>query len=72
MWKIQVSFSIMTIWDVMKMAVRIEKQNTLFVISGWSEKDPSNPLFNPIQLLNKLVAEGKMGKKSGEGFYKYK
>ncbi|KAG8014728.1 Hydroxyacyl-coenzyme A dehydrogenase [Nibea albiflora] len=40
--------------------------------AGWSAADPSNPLFAPSELLNKLVAEGKYGKKSGEGFYKYK
>ncbi|XP_003972444.2 hydroxyacyl-coenzyme A dehydrogenase, mitochondrial [Takifugu rubripes] len=43
-----------------------------FIIDGWSAKDPSNPLFAPIEMLNKLVAEGKLGKKTGEGFYKYK
>ncbi|KAM4595039.1 hydroxyacyl-coenzyme A dehydrogenase, mitochondrial [Fundulus diaphanus] len=43
-----------------------------FIIDGWSEKDPDNPLFAPSELLNKLVAEGKLGKKTGEGFYKYK
>uniref|UniRef100_A0A3Q3W8H8 Hydroxyacyl-coenzyme A dehydrogenase, mitochondrial n=1 Tax=Mola mola TaxID=94237 RepID=A0A3Q3W8H8_MOLML len=45
---------------------------TKFIIDGWSEKDPGNPLFSQIELLNKLVAEGKLGKKTGEGFYKYK
>ncbi|XP_028833374.1 hydroxyacyl-coenzyme A dehydrogenase, mitochondrial [Denticeps clupeoides] len=43
-----------------------------FIIDGWYEKDPDNPLFAPSPILNKLVAEGKLGKKSGEGFYKYK
>lgn len=43
-----------------------------FIIDGWSEKDPGNPLFAPSELLNKLVTEGKLGKKTGEGFYKYK
>ncbi|XP_036430848.1 hydroxyacyl-coenzyme A dehydrogenase, mitochondrial [Colossoma macropomum] len=43
-----------------------------FIIDGWYEKDPENPLFAPSPLLTKLVSEGKLGKKTGEGFYKYK
>ncbi|XP_072241083.1 hydroxyacyl-coenzyme A dehydrogenase, mitochondrial [Leuresthes tenuis] len=43
-----------------------------FIIDGWSATEPENPLFAPSELLNKLVAEGKYGKKTGEGFYKYK
>ncbi|XP_062851374.1 hydroxyacyl-coenzyme A dehydrogenase, mitochondrial [Trichomycterus rosablanca] len=43
-----------------------------FIIDGWYETEPENPLFSPSPLLNKLVSEGKLGKKSGEGFYKYK
>uniref|UniRef100_A0A4W6CBB0 3-hydroxyacyl-CoA dehydrogenase n=1 Tax=Lates calcarifer TaxID=8187 RepID=A0A4W6CBB0_LATCA len=43
-----------------------------FIMDGWNEKDPDNPLFAPSEMLNKLVAEGKYGKKTGEGFYKYK
>lgn len=45
---------------------------SFLVITGWSEKYPSNPLFAQIELLNKLVAEGKLGIKTGEGFYKHK
>ncbi|XP_042371087.1 hydroxyacyl-coenzyme A dehydrogenase, mitochondrial-like, partial [Plectropomus leopardus] len=40
-----------------------------FSMDGWSEANPGNPLFAPSELLNKLVAEGKLGKKTGEGFY---
>jgi len=42
-----------------------------FVMDGWTEKYPGNPLFAPSETINKLVKEGKLGCKSGEGFYKY-
>ncbi|XP_042901461.1 hydroxyacyl-coenzyme A dehydrogenase, mitochondrial [Parasteatoda tepidariorum] len=42
-----------------------------FILDGWHEKFPDNPLFAPSELLNKLVSEGKLGRKSGEGIYKY-
>jgi len=44
---------------------------TYNILQGWHEKDPQNPLFKPMPLLEKLVKEGKYGVKSGEGFYKY-
>lgn len=43
-----------------------------YIIDGWYEMEPENPLFAPSELLNKLVAEKKLGKKTGEGFYKYR
>lgn len=43
-----------------------------FIMDGWSAMDPDNPLFGQSPMLNKLVEEGKFGKKTGEGFYKYK
>jgi 3-hydroxyacyl-CoA dehydrogenase len=43
-----------------------------FIMDGWHKQFPDNPLFAPSALLDKLVAEGKLGIKSGEGFYSYK
>ncbi|XP_034749898.1 hydroxyacyl-coenzyme A dehydrogenase, mitochondrial [Etheostoma cragini] len=43
-----------------------------FIMDGWSAANPDNPVFAQSELLTKLVAEGKLGKKTGEGFYKYK
>ncbi|XP_054460270.1 hydroxyacyl-coenzyme A dehydrogenase, mitochondrial [Anoplopoma fimbria] len=43
-----------------------------FIMDYWSAANPENPGFAQSELLNKLVAEGKLGKKTGEGFYKYK
>ncbi|KAI5937828.1 Hydroxyacyl-coenzyme A dehydrogenase, mitochondrial [Manis javanica] len=45
---------------------------TKFIIDGWHEMDVKNPLFHPSPSLNKLVAENKLGKKTGEGYYKHK
>lgn len=43
-----------------------------FILDGWHAKFPDNPLFEPCPLLDKYVAEGKLGNKVGEGFYKTK
>ncbi|XP_048248932.1 hydroxyacyl-coenzyme A dehydrogenase, mitochondrial-like [Haliotis rufescens] len=43
-----------------------------FILDGWHEREPDHPLFKPSALLNKLVGEGKLGMKTGEGFYKHK
>jgi len=42
-----------------------------FIMDGWSERFPDETLFRTSELLNKMVEENKLGKKSGEGFYKY-
>ncbi|KAF5272399.1 hypothetical protein FQR65_LT17411 [Abscondita terminalis] len=45
---------------------------SLAVLEGWHKRFPDNPLFEPTETLRKLVREGKLGRKTGEGFYKYK
>jgi 3-hydroxyacyl-CoA dehydrogenase len=42
------------------------------IIQQWHPREPDNPLFNPSPMLTKLVKEGKLGMKSGDGFYSYK
>lgn len=44
---------------------------TKFIIDGWARRFPDNPLFKPSPFVDKLVREGKTGRKKGEGFYKY-
>uniref|UniRef100_A0A8D2DPR7 3-hydroxyacyl-CoA dehydrogenase C-terminal domain-containing protein n=1 Tax=Sciurus vulgaris TaxID=55149 RepID=A0A8D2DPR7_SCIVU len=45
---------------------------TKVILDGWYGMDAKDPLFQPRATLNKLVAEKKLGKKTGEGYYKYK
>jgi len=46
-------------------------EHFLYFLAGWAEKYPENPLFQNIELLEKMFKDGKYGMKSGEGFYKY-
>jgi 3-hydroxybutyryl-CoA dehydrogenase len=40
-------------------------------IGEYLAKELDNPAFNPPDLMRKMVAEGKLGKKSGNGFYRW-
>lgn len=42
-----------------------------FITDGLQERYPDEPTFRTTGLINKLVAEGKYGRKTGAGFYKY-
>ncbi|WVR00151.1 hypothetical protein IAU59_007293 [Kwoniella sp. CBS 9459] len=48
---------------------------TSYISQGWRDKAAegaiSEHLVQPITLLDKLVKEGKLGRKSGQGFYEY-
>ncbi len=42
---------------------------TLFILQGWAERYPDEPTFSVPAILERYVAEGKLGRKVGEGFY---
>ncbi len=44
---------------------------TLFIVQGWVDRFPNQSDFRIPKLLEQKVAEGKLGRKSGEGFYKW-
>ena len=44
---------------------------TLAILEGLVEKHPNEPAFIIPEVLRKKVAEGKLGRKTGEGFYKW-
>jgi len=43
-----------------------------FILDGWHSAYPEEPLFTPVKSLEELVAQNKLGRKTGEGFYNYK
>jgi 3-hydroxyacyl-CoA dehydrogenase len=44
---------------------------TLFILEGWHERFPSDPLFVPPKLLRDMVEQGRLGRKAGQGFYEW-
>lgn len=44
---------------------------TLSILEGWHKRFPDEPAFKPAELLKKMVKEGKLGRKSGRGFYEW-
>ncbi len=44
---------------------------TLAILEGWCERYPDEPAFAIPAILRKKVAEKKLGRKTGEGFYKW-
>jgi len=43
-----------------------------YILEGWQAKFPDEPAFKVPKILQAKIAEGKYGRKSGEGFYKWK
>ncbi|CAD2213642.1 short chain 3-hydroxyacyl-CoA dehydrogenase [Angomonas deanei] len=43
----------------------------VLITTAWHKEFPDDPLFAPVTLPKKLFDNGKMGKKTGEGYYKY-
>jgi len=41
------------------------------ILDGWSERYPREQLFRRNELLERLVSEGRLGRKTGEGFLKH-
>jgi 3-hydroxyacyl-CoA dehydrogenase len=44
---------------------------TLSILQGWTERYPNEPAFKIPASLERLVGEGKFGRKTGEGYYKW-
>lgn len=44
---------------------------TLFIVEGWTKRYPNEPAFQVPKMLRDLVAQKKLGRKTGEGFYKW-
>ena len=44
---------------------------TLYILQGWVKAHPNEPAFKIPAVLEEKVKQGKLGRKSGEGFYKW-
>lgn len=44
---------------------------TLSILEGWCDRYPNEPAFAIPKILEQKVSEGKLGRKTGEGFYKW-
>jgi len=42
-----------------------------YIVDGWKKRYPDDPAFKTSDLLDKIVKDGKLGRKTGAGFYKY-
>ena len=51
----------------MKLADYVGLDVILYILQGWKEKYPNEPAFIIPNVLKKMVAEGKLGRKSGSG-----
>ncbi|XP_060523309.1 hydroxyacyl-coenzyme A dehydrogenase, mitochondrial-like [Cylas formicarius] len=54
-----------------ELADYVGHDTTLSIIEGWHKKFPDKQLFVPCESLKEKVREGKLGVKTGEGYYKY-
>ncbi len=42
-----------------------------FILEGWHKRYPEEPQFKPSEAIDRLVKQGRLGVKSGAGFYEY-
>ena len=49
----------------------VGQDTNLFILDGWVKNFPDEPNFVVPEVLRKLNAEGRLGRKAGEGFYKW-
>jgi 3-hydroxyacyl-CoA dehydrogenase len=42
-----------------------------FIMDGWHQRCPDDHRYTPCEILERLVNSGKIGRKVGEGFYRY-